>query len=149
MEFNKALNKCMFICSKREYCAFDIEEKLIKWLVSKSDQIKIIDELIENKYIDNERYTSAFVNDKFVFNHWGKIKIKYHLKQKRIDGEIINRYIDKINNSDYEQTILNEINKKQKTVNGKNEFEKNQKVARYVISKGFEPQKVFEILQID
>jgi len=149
MDFKKALNKCMYTCSKREYCAFDVEEKLRKWEVSEADQIKIIDELIKEKYIDNNRYVSAFVNDKFVFNHWGKIKIKYHLKQKRIDEKIINKYIDSINYSDYEKTILEEIKKKKKTVTGKNEFEKTQKVARFVISKGFEPQKVFDFLQID
>ena len=149
MDFKKALNKCMYTCSKREYCVIDIKKKLIKWEVSESDQIKIINNLIKEKYIDENRYVLAFVNDKFAFNHWGKIKIKYHLKQKRIDKEIINKYIDKINHSDYEQTILEEIKKKKKTVTGKNEFEKNQKVARFVISKGFEPQKVFDFLQID
>ncbi len=139
----------MQICSQREYCIFDIENKLQKWEIDKKDQQKIIDTLVLEKFIDHERYVPAFINDKFKFNHWGKIKIRYYLKQKHIDSQIINIYLAQIDDDLYLKTIKNEIKNKRQTAKGKDDFEKNQKVARYVISKGFEPDKVFQLLKLN
>lgn len=149
MEFKKAIEKCMYICSQREYCINDIEVKLMKWEVNPSDREKIISHLLSEKFIDHIRYVTAFVNDKFNFNHWGKIKIRYHLKQKRIEEKTINNSLDLIDDTKYDKVILKEINKKRRSATGKNDFEKNQKTARYVISKGFEPYKVFKILNME
>ncbi|MDA3894364.1 MAG: regulatory protein RecX [Salinivirgaceae bacterium] len=149
MELKKTLEKCMQICSQREYCIFDIENKLQKWEIDKKDQQKIIDTLVLEKFIDHERYVPAFINDKFKFNHWGKIKIRYYLKQKHIDSQIINIYLAQIDDDLYLKTIKNEIKNKRQTAKGKDDFEKNQKVARYVISKGFEPDKVFQLLKLN
>lgn len=146
MNFNKALSKCMYICSQREYCVYDIETKLTKWEVLVDDKNKVIDTLLDDKYIDHDRYVPAFINDKFTFNRWGKVKIKYYLKQKRIDDSIINKFISTIDELAYEKVLVDEINKKRKSIKGEDKFEINQKVARYVISKGFEPEKVFEKL---
>ncbi len=149
MDYKKALNKCMHICSQREYCINDIEQRLAKWDVKKSEHQKIIEYLLAEKYIDHNRYVSAFVNDKFTYNHWGKIKIRYQLKQKKIDNPTINKYVDAIDASAYKQAIQHEVSKKLKSVKGKNDFEKKQKTARYVVSKGFEPNEVFNILNLD
>jgi regulatory protein len=149
MELKKTLEKCMQICSQREYCIFDIENKLQKWEIDKKDQQKIIDTLVLEKFIDHERYVPAFINDKFKFNHWGKIKIRYYLKQKHIDSQIINIYLAQIDDDLYLKTIKNEIKNKRQTAKGKDDFEKNQKVARYVISKGFDPDKVFQLLKLN
>ncbi len=148
MDYKKALNKCMHICSNREYCINDIEERLAKWDVSKADWQIIIRHLITEKYIDNNRYVSAFINDKFKYNHWGKIKIRYQLKQKKIDESTIIKFIDTIDEQAYKEVIKYEIDKKMKSVKGKNNFEKKQKTAKYVISKGFEANNVFDIIKL-
>jgi regulatory protein len=149
MELKKALDKCMYICSQREYCIHDIEEKLTKWEVNVSVYQEIIKTLLAEKYIDHKRYVPAFINDKFTFNHWGKIKIRYHLKQKRIEDALIKTCLDAIDNQSYNEVIQEEINKKKRLVKGANEFDKKQKIARYVISKGFEPNIVFEIMKME
>lgn len=139
----------MQLCSKREYCCYDITEKLNQWEVDYDLHQQIIDKLIDNKFIDESRYTQAFVSDKFKFNNWGKIKIKHHLKQKQISDNLIYEHLNSINDSEYSDKISYEIKKKLKTVKAKDNFERNQKVARYVISKGFEPSIVFDLLNID
>ena len=148
MEINKAIAKCMHLCSCREYCVFDIEAKLLKWDIESNDIYSIINTLLDEGYIDQERYTKAFINDKFKFNHWGKTKIKYHLRQKHIDTATINKFINSINEKDYKETIINEIIKKRESIKDDNSFEAQQKIARYVISKGFEPEMVFKELDI-
>jgi len=149
MEPKKALEKCMNICSQREYCVFDIEAKLRKWEIDENSQHKIIDTLLAEKFLDHDRYVPAFINDKFKFNHWGKIKVRYYLKQKQINEQIITKYLNQIDDNLYEKTIKREIAKRRKSAKGKTNFEKDQKVARYLISKGFEPSTVFEILKLD
>jgi len=147
MDKKQALAKCMKICSVREYCVDDILKKLTNWEISDKDKTYIIDYLISEKFIDNKRYTIAYIKDKFIFNKWGKIKIKYHLKQKHIENNIIENVINKvIDDNDYYNTVKNEIVKKSKSVKGKNDFEIKQKILRYMSSKGFETAIVFDVL---
>lgn len=147
MDINKALSKCMQLCSRREYCNSEIIEKLNTWEVATENHNKIIEKLTQEKFIDHNRYAQAFVNDKFKFNNWGKVKIKYHLKQKQIEDSVINKHLNDIDPTAYELTLKTEINKKIQTTKANSYFEKNQKVARYAISKGFEPSLVFDLLK--
>jgi regulatory protein len=148
MEREKALSKCMHICSLREYCVDDIEKKMEKWKVGSNDVKYIIDKLLQDNFINHDRYVVAFINDKFLFNHWGKIKIRYHLKHKYVESNIIERHLEDIDIVKYEEVIDLEIKKKRRTVKGNSEFEINQKIARFLISKGFEQDKVFSRLRI-
>jgi regulatory protein len=147
MDKKQALAKCMKICSVREYCVDDILKKLTNWEISEKDKVSIIEYLISEKFIDNKRYAIAYVKDKFTFNKWGKIKIKYNLKQKHIENSIVD---DALNNiiadNDYYNTAKHEIIKKYKTIKGNNDFEIKQKILRYMSSKGFESSVVFDIL---
>lgn len=149
MKFEQALSKSMELCSRREYCAFDIREKIKKWEISPDDADKIIKRLFDEKFLDHERYCHAFVNDKFRFNHWGKVKIAYHLKQKQIETSHIQDALNKINMDNYLDLIREEIQKKQNRVKAKNDFEKKAKIAQSVIAKGFEPRLVFEVLKME
>lgn len=149
MKFEQALSKCMDLCSRREYCAFDIREKIKKWEISPEDADQIIKRLFEEKFLDHERYCRAFVNDKFCFNHWGKVKITYYLKQKQIEASYIHDALNEIDLDKYQGVIREEIKKKQSRVKAKNDFEKKAKIAQSLIAKGFEPGLVFEALKME
>ena len=84
-----ALSRMMRICSRKEYSTFDIRQKLYKLGQDAETIDKIIAKLIENKFIDNERYTRSFVSDKIRFSKWGEKKIRYTLSQKQIPTSII------------------------------------------------------------
>jgi len=81
VQFKTALTKAMRICSQRELCVSDVETKLELWGVAKLDVRKILDTLLKENFINEERYAKAFVKDKFSYNKWGKIKIASHLKK--------------------------------------------------------------------
>ncbi|MGD9992121.1 MAG: regulatory protein RecX [Salinivirgaceae bacterium] len=147
MTFQQALNKCMDICSRREYCSYDVLEKLRRWELPEPDAEKIIEQLKKDRFISHERYCQAFVSDKIKFNHWGKIKIAYYLKQKQLEHNIIQDALETIDDNLYAEIIRSEIKKKQKTVKAKSDYEKQGKVAQSVIAKGFEPALVFELLK--
>ncbi len=149
MNYKEALNRCMFLCSKKEYCQSEIAAKLTEWQVPEPITGEVIRSLVAEKFVDDYRFSIAFTHDKFHFNHWGKVKIRYQLKQKKLASEIIQQAIDGINENEYHRVILDEIKKKKKTVTGKSEFEMKGKIARTIIAKGFEPELVFNLLKMD
>lgn len=146
MEYKKALSKCMQMCSRKEYCITDIKQKLYSWELNEEDIERLIATLQEEKFIDEERFVNAFVNDKFKFNHWGKVKIRYHLKHKQIDENVVNNVLSGLSDAAYEEVIAQEIAKKISKVKANSTYERKAKVVNYLASKGFEPDLVFKYL---
>jgi len=137
----------MQMCSRKEYCVFDIKQKLYNWELYESDAEEIIKVLIGEKFVDEERFVKAFVNDKFKFNHWGKVKIKYHLKHKHIEGIFVDNTLNEIDFDEYMKVIVHEISNKIKKVKANSTYERNAKVVNYMAGKGFEPDLVFKQLK--
>lgn len=147
VQYNKALNKVMEICSKTEHCTFDIVEKLKKYGLTSAEIDKAIKYLQAEKFIDDSRFANMYVNDKFRFNQWGKVKIKFMMRQKKIDDNIIDNAIDNIDDDEYQAVLLQIIEKKAPSVKAKTGYEKSGKLAQYAISKGFEPGLVFKLVK--
>lgn len=146
MDKKTALNKAMHICSKREYCAFDVREKLKQWDVETRFFDEIVETLFEHNFIDHTRYAEAFVNDKIKFNHWGKVKVRYYLNHKNIENAIIDVCLKAYNQETYLQIASEEIKKKWRKTKANSLFELKNKVAKSIINKGFESGMVFALL---
>lgn len=144
--YKTALNKAMAQCSRREYCCEDIRNKLSSWGVSEGDSVKIINALLKENFINELRFTSAFVKDKFKYNKWGKIKIGMHLKAKKIPGPVIKTALDDIDYELYINALKNIISAHRRTVKAKNQYDLKAKLLRHALSKGFESSMVYEIL---
>ncbi len=145
MEIKDAIYKAQSLCSRSEKCSFDVIKKLYDWKADRDDFDEIIESLIDDNYIDEERYAIAFAKDKFKFNKWGKIKITYVLRQKNIPSDFINNAIGNISDKDYYQTILNELEKKLKSINDTDS--KKIKLIRFASGKGYESDIIFKALK--
>ncbi len=146
MNYKEALVKASALCARQEKCIFDIEKKLYDWNVDQSDKEKIISQLIDEKFIEEERYVRTYVKDKFIFNRWGKIKIKYQLKAKGIQGKIVDHELDQINTTDYKSTLVQLLMLKRKTIKGNDEFKIKNSLLRYASSRGFEPELIYQVI---
>lgn len=144
----EALNKAAAYCTLCERCINEVSTKLTAWGMQASEQAKIIERLIEENFINEERYCHAFVNDKLRFNRWGRIKITAALREKRIDKELINEAIAEIDEELYMQVLQELIAIKQKELKG-NDYATKQKIVRFAASRGFEPAKIFKIINLD
>lgn len=133
-----ALSKVQFICSKQEKCCSEIRKKLKDWQISADEQEEIIDSLIDDKFIDENRYTKFYVRDKFRFNRWGRIKIHYHLKQKQIPEKIIQEAMEQIPEEEYRQILLELIQSKQKSLKDEDKYQLKSKLYRFAQSRGYE-----------
>ncbi|MEZ4908952.1 MAG: regulatory protein RecX, partial [Saprospiraceae bacterium] len=105
-----------------------------------------ISDLVINKYLDEERFTRAFIRGKFRMNNWGKIKIKIALKQKHINEKLINYCFDEIDDDEYHRVLYSLLEKKNRELRSNNKTDKTQKLKSYAYSRGFEYELINEII---
>ena len=96
--------------------------------------------------IDETRYASFYTNDKFKFNKWGKIKIRYSLKQKFIPDHLINGALDNIDMDVYLETLSTLIEGKARSVKSSNQYDKKAKLIRFAQGRGFEYEIINEVI---
>jgi len=140
------LNKAMSWCSRRELCKSDVEFRLLKFDLDSSTRNKIIDKLILENFINEERYTRAFVNDKIKFQKWGLDKIKHSLFAKKISADTINSALSEIDNNDYLNRFIQVAKQKYKNIKSETDFEKTQKLLRFLVSKGISASDAYKII---
>lgn len=145
----EALHRAAALCSRSEYASAEIDDKLSTWGICPEDRAKIIEHLTVEKFIDDERFARVFANDKLRFNRWGKIKISYNLQQKRIPSPLIRKALEQIDSDRYEQTLISLIKEKDKTLNENNDYQRKNKIYRFVLSHGFEPELINRILHLE
>lgn len=108
---------------------------------------KIINSLIEDKFVDDNRFAKSFVREKFRFNNWGRIKITYALKQKRIPESTIILALEEIEEEEYLHVLETELIKKKKSIKVKNQFDLKGKLLRFGQSKGFEIEYILRVIK--
>jgi len=141
------LHKAASYCSLSEHCVSDVEEKLILWNAQENDKQFIVNKLLKDDFINEKRYATAFVNDKFKFNKWGKIKISMALKQKRVDNKLIANALNSINEDEYDEVLAAILKTKLKTLKWKDEYEKKGKLFAFAQSRGFENEVIDRVIQ--
>ncbi|MBE9488192.1 MAG: RecX family transcriptional regulator [Bacteroidetes bacterium] len=138
-----ALSKLMDTCSKREICESKAIEFLWRWKVNVEHHNEILESLISNKFIDNERYARLYVKGKKNLSSWGKGKIKENLSIKRIDKEIIKNVLEEeYSNEENIENLKKALSKKMKSTKYKDEYDLRNKLVRFGISRGFEYENV-------
>jgi len=144
----EAINRLKKICSKKEKCLSEIKNKLKEWQINDEDASEIIEILLQENYINEERYVNAFVNDKIKFDKWGKKKIVHELRMKGINETLINKAINDIDEEEYYKILKNLIEKKKKLI-GDSSFETRQKLIRFLISKGYDFDDIKKFIDIE
>jgi len=145
MKLEDALRKLQQICSKQEKCPADAVLLLKKWGVDQRHHQEMLDKLISERFIDEQRYAASFVNDKIKFDHWGTIKIRYMLHQKGIARGIADNAIREINQGEYRDMVGKELARKRKTLKG-SPREIWARLARYGSSRGYEMEVMHDFL---
>ena len=139
---DEALNRVAAYCSAAEHCRAEVSEKLQKWGIAYEAIERILTRLEAEKYIDDERYCRAFINDKYRFAKWGKMKIGQGLYMKKIPSDVGWRYLNEIDQEEYLAVLRDLLASKRKSVRGKDEYELNGKLIRFAMSRGFEMKDI-------
>jgi regulatory protein len=145
---NEVLSIITGYCSREERCCEDVVSKLKAYNLPQNDIDEILEFLAKEKYLDELRYATAFVSDKFRFNKWGRIKIAYALKQKHVAEHIIDKALHNIDDEQYFELLSVELNKKKKSLTKLSVYELNGKLYQFAASRGFESDVINKTLKM-
>lgn len=139
-------DKLKHYCAYQERCHQEVRQKLLELKVYGDDLENIILLLIEENYLNEERFAQLFSGGKFRMKGWGKVKIRQELKARQISEYCINKGLKEINEEDYLEKLKDLKEKKELTEKEKNPILRKKKIAQYLISKGYESDLVWRIL---
>jgi regulatory protein len=146
----QALQKLRHYCGYQERCHSETREKLYDLGVRKTDQDEIISTLIEEGYLNEERFAIAFAGGKFRVKKWGKTKIRYELKQRQVTEYCIKKALKEINETDYLKTLKKIYKEKWASLKGEtNSFVKARKTVDHLLQKGYERELIMNIVNKD
>lgn len=146
---NEALLRLTALCAGSEQCEWNIRQKMVKWGLESGVQDRIIDRLYDERYIDEERFANAYARDKMRYNHWGRQKIEQMLRLLHIASPAIRQALDTLPDDEYRQILQGLITAKARSVKAANNYERNGKLIRFALGRGFEMQAIRECLPDD
>ncbi len=141
------LDKMAKYCAYQERCVKDVRDKLKTFDIPQTEKDKILDYLLDNRFVNDERFAKSFVRGKVNQSGWGMNKIRFHLIQKGIDKELIEEALGQTDEEMYRQRLIDILKTKSKTIKADSDFEKKRKLAAYAMQKGFEGNQVWDVLK--
>lgn len=141
------IRKIESFCAYQDRSSKEIEIKLIQLGTLPNQKMGVLIRLELNGFLDDERFAKSFVRGKFRQKRWGINKIKNELKLKGIDEKLIQLALQEIENEEYNKTIANLAEKKWLSLKDDNLLKRRDKVAKYLLSKGYESKIVFELIK--
>lgn len=141
------LNKLRHYCAYQERCHEEVRTKLLSLKVYGNELEEVINKLIEDDFLNEERFAKAYAGGKFRMKKWGRLKIQNELKQRKISAYCIKKAMQEIEEDDYLHVLQQLAKASLKKYKGSNLFESRSKAAKYLISRGFESELVWNYLK--
>lgn len=144
-----ALLRLTSLCSTAEHCSHEMIEKMQRWQLANDAQARIIEYLVKEKYIDDERYARFFAKDKIRYNKWGRRKVEQAMWLKHIDGDIQRDVLDDIDDEEFLAVLRPLLKTKRKSVKASSDYEMNMKLIRFAMGRGFTMDIIRQCLDND
>ena len=144
----QALQKARHYCSYQERCHSEVKEKLYSLGLWKKEVEESLSTLIEEDYLNEQRFAIRFAGGRFRLKQWGKTRIRYEMKQKKVSDYCIQKALAAIDPEDYERTLDKLAAAKWTSLKGeKNIFNKKRKLQDYLLQKGYEGDLVSQAIR--
>ena len=140
----QALSKLQKYCTYQDRCHIEVERKLTEMRIIPQAKEHIIMSLIDGDYLNEERFTLAFVKGKFKIKKWGKIRLKAELEKRKISKYLIESALKQISEKDYLFTFEELANRKANSIKANSILLKKKKLADYLIYRGWESNLVYK-----
>ena len=144
---DQVLDKMAKYCAYQERCVKDVKDKLKTYDIAEKEKNIILEYLLDNRFVNDERFAKSFVRGKVNQSGWGVNKIRFHLIQKGIDKDIIEEALGQTDEETYRRRLIEILKAKAKTVKAASDYEKKRKLAAYAMQKGFEGSLIWEVLK--
>jgi len=137
------------LCAQAEHCQWEMLEKMRRWELPEDAQARVMQRLVGERYVDDERFARAFVNDKIRYNKWGRRKVEQALWQKHIDEDIRRQVLNEVDDDEYLSVLRPLLKQKRKSVKAQSDYELNQKLMRFALSRGFTFDIIRQCIDVD
>jgi regulatory protein len=144
---DQALQKLRHYCGYQERCHAEVKEKLYSFGLFKKDAEELLSTLIEEGYLNEERFAQHYAGGKFRMKQWGRKRIEYELKQKQVSEYCIRKAMKEIDEAEYLKTLEKLASQKWVLLAGEaNVFARRKKLSDYLVQKGYEYGYVTEVV---
>ncbi len=133
-----AFTKLKHYCAYQERSHVEVKEKLYSYGLRKTDVEILLSRLIEENYLNEERFAKLFAGGKFRMKKWGRVKIVYELKQKRISSYNIKQALEEIDEEQYQSVLRKLVEERWKKLKNEQHIVRQAKTQQYLLQKGFE-----------
>lgn len=146
MELKDAIIKSRFYCAQQERCRFEVKQKLFDWGVKDKFFETIIAGLEKENFLSENRFAAFFVKSKINQKKWGRLKIRSELMKRHVEAHVIDEAICEANNDDILKNLNDITERKIREFEGKTDIKTQDKLKRFLYSKGYEPELIIEYL---
>ena len=133
----EALQKLSALCARAEHSSGEMLEKMRRWQLSEDARERVLDRLIDENFVDDERFARLFVREKIRFDRWGRRKIEQALYQKGVASDISRRVLDEVDDETYVAELKKLIAAKRRSVTAESDYELRAKLTKYALGRGF------------
>ena len=137
------------LCAQAEHCEYEMQEKMRRWEIADDAQARVMQRLITERYVDDERFARAFANDKVKYNKWGRRKVEQAMWLKHIAEDIRQRVLDSIDDEECIAILRPLLQQKRRSVKAHNDYELRQKLIKFAIGRGFTMDIIKQCISID
>lgn len=143
----QALQKLKHYCAYQERCHYEVQQKLYDLGVWKKEHDEIISTLIEENYLNEERFAIAYAGGKFRSKQWGRVKINYELKQKKVSEYCIKKAMKQIDDEAYLAVLKKLAEEKRESLKSEQYLVRKKKTMDYLIGRGFEMELIRKVIE--
>ena len=144
----QALQKARHYCGYQFRCHQEVKDKLYSFGLGRRDVEEALATLVEEDYLNEERFAVQFAGGHFRLKQWGKVKIRYELKQRQVSDYCIKKALAAIDEEDYLKTLNHLATGKWETLKGETGFTRRGKLQQYLVRKGYEQDVIGKIIQV-
>ena len=149
MTGQQAYSRLTALCARSEHCQQEMLEKMRQWGISEEEQAQVMARLVDERYVDDERFTRAFVNDKIRYNKWGRRKVEQALWQKHIDKDIANRVLNEIDDEEYLSILKPLLKQKRRSIKADDNRQERIKLVKFALSRGFTMDIIRQCIDVE
>jgi regulatory protein len=147
LSVSEALSRIYRYCAYQERSHQEVKNKLYEFGLYTDQVNELLTKMITEGFLNEERFAKTFAGGKFRIKQWGRLKITRELEAQGLTKKCIQRGLNEIDLSDYRKTLKKLLQKKSALTEEDNVYKKRDKVARFAIGKGYEPEIVWEMLK--
>jgi regulatory protein len=147
LSLEQALQKARHYCAYQERCHSEVQEKLYSLGLRRTQVESALATLIDENYLNEQRFAIQFAGGRFRMKHWGAVRIRYELKQKKVSDYCIKKALEAIDEEEYEQTLVRLAEEKWEALRDETDrYVRRRKCQAYLLQKGYESDRIAAVL---